>query len=80
MLLGRKLAIYQDLFVVWNAYIITTKTTNALQLHLPCRGELELIAHGRQRLLFFSKSPSISIPVLTFIDAFGLYSTTVSSE
>ena len=42
-------------------------------LSAPLRGELELSTHSRSHLLGFSQNPCISIPLVTFIDAFGLY-------
>ena len=71
--LNRRSSIYKTRFVVRNTYDIQIKSTNVLQLYSPCREELELITHNRRRLLDFSKSSYIDIPLLTFIDAFELY-------
>ena len=37
------------------------------------RGELELSTYGRPHLISFGKNNTLCIPLLTFIDAFGLY-------
>lgn len=65
---------YRSRFVVRSTQNIQTKSSNTLQLSPPCRGELELVAHGRRHLIQFLKSPCIAEPLLTFTDPFGLYS------
>ncbi|KAL9593508.1 MAG: hypothetical protein Q9219_007519 [cf. Caloplaca sp. 3 TL-2023] len=44
-----------------------------LQLLPPTRGELELAVYGRQFFERLAQNKTLSVPVLTFIDAFGLY-------
>ena len=69
----RRLARYSARYVVRNIWDRKTSSTRALQLSAPIRGELEIATHSRAQLLRFSEGPCISLPLLTFIDAFGLY-------
>lgn len=41
----------------------------------PIRGELEILQYGRAGLLrtFYSNTAVVSLPLITFIDSFGLY-------
>ena len=71
--ISKKLAVYKSRFVVRTIWDSTTRDTRPLMQSPPLRAELELATHGRTHLINFSKSPSICLPILTFIDAFGLY-------
>ena len=68
-----KKTLYSTRYVVRVCYDSRTRGFDPLSLCPPTRGELELAQYGRPRLAALADERCISIPVLTFIDAFGLY-------
>lgn len=70
---GKRASSYVTRFVVRQIFERNNKSTRPLQLSAPIRGALELTTYGRAYLASFATSPCLSVPLLTFIDAFGLY-------
>ena len=65
---------YTSRLVVRNVWDMKTTSTRPLMLSAPIRGELELSTYGRSHLISFGKqNNTLCVPLLTFIDAFGLY-------
>lgn len=64
---------YTSQYVVRNTVIPGRKEIDPLQLSSPPRGELELARYGRPHLEQYAAKRTLSIPLLIFIDAFGVY-------
>ena len=64
---------YHKKFVVRQTYDAVARLFDPLLLTPPIRGELELATYTRSHLLNFANQPSLCVPLLTFIDGFGLY-------
>ena len=61
-----------DTFIIRRVYNTRTISLRPLNLSAPVRGELKIAQFGRQYLID-TLTDSTSIPLLCFIDAFGLY-------
>ncbi|KAL9635849.1 MAG: hypothetical protein Q9204_002463 [Flavoplaca sp. TL-2023a] len=64
---------YSSEYIIRNTVVPARKEIDPLQLSPPPRGELELAHYGRPHLERYAVQKTLSIPLIVFIDAFGVY-------